>query len=64
MNNDIIDYLTLKYLSDPNFDAPVGRRIKIAFLQAKKAFSEMSQEERRELWMYISMRKNGADGGN
>ena len=64
MNNDIIDYLTLKYMSDPNFDAPVGRRVKVAFLQAKKAFSKMSEKERGELKAYISMRKNGTDGGN
>lgn len=56
--NDVIDYLTLKYLSDPDFEAPVGRRIKVAFLMAKKAYNKMSTEERRELWMYICRKKN------
>ena len=61
--NDIIDYLTLQHLGDPNFNTPVGQRIKIAFIMAKKAYEKMSEEERRELWMHISMRKSsGADG--
>ena len=61
--NDNIDYLTLQHLADPNFNTPVGQRIKIAFIMAKKAYEKMSGEERRELWMHISMRKSGADGG-
>jgi hypothetical protein len=58
MINDIIDYLTLQYLVDPTFEAPVGRRIKVAFLMAKKAYNKMSQEERRALSVRISMERD------
>ena len=50
---DVIDYLTLKYLTDENFKAPVGRKMKVAFLMAKKKYNKMSPEEKREIENYI-----------
>jgi hypothetical protein len=53
---DIIDYLTLKYLTDKSFEAPVGRKMKVAFLMAKKRYNEMSIEERRKIEDHIRKR--------
>ena len=57
MNSDVIDYLTLKYLADPEFDTPVGRRMKIAFIMAKKDYEKMNEEEVRQLEKIILKRR-------
>jgi len=57
MNSDIIDYLTLKYLVDQEFDCPVGRRMKIAFIMARKAYESMSEEEIEKIKKKISKRQ-------
>ena len=58
MRNEIIDYLTLQHLKDPNFDAPMCQRVRRAWMLAKSRYDGMSAEEKREMYMYISMKKS------
>lgn len=57
MESDIIDYLTVKNLEDSNFEAPASVRVRKAWMLARNKYLHMTPSERRELHMYILMKR-------
>lgn len=53
MNNKIIDYLTLEFARDENINFSVGRRIREAFVLARKKYQSMSEKEKKEMLQKI-----------
>lgn len=46
VESKIIDYLTLEILKNKEFELNPTRRIRSAFIEAKKQFKKMSQEDK------------------
>ena len=56
MREKIIDYLTLKVMADPDFDAPMMQRVRAALIIAEKKYRNMSSDEMIEIWQKIEKR--------
>jgi hypothetical protein len=61
MRGKIINYLTLKYLADPDFEAPMMQRIKVAWIMAEKKYRDMSSDELIEVWQKIKKENQEED---
>ena len=57
MKNEIVDYLTLEIMKDRNFNPPFAQRVRRAWILAEEKYNNMNQEEKREMYLYISMKK-------
>ena len=49
INNKIIDFLTLKIMSDKDFECNPHMRVRAAWILAKKQFEEMNDEDKLEI---------------
>ena len=58
MKNEIVDYLTVEIMKDKNFIAPVAQRVRRAWMLAEEKYNNMNQEEKREMYLYISMKRS------
>lgn len=48
MKGEIIDYLTLKHMEDPNFEAPMMQRVRTAWMLAEKIYASLTEREIKE----------------
>jgi len=57
MQEEIMHYLVLQILADPNFEHDVGRRMKCAWILAQKKYQNLDENELQEI-----LHKLGANG--
>jgi hypothetical protein len=50
----IIDYLIVKHLEDPNFEAPAAQKVRRAWILAKSEYDSMSEERKKKIWEKIA----------
>ena len=50
MREKIINYLTLQAMADPDFQAPMMQRVRVALIIAEKKYRNMSSDEIIEIW--------------
>ena len=56
MREKIINYLTLQAMADPDFQAPMMQRVRVALIIAEKTNRNMSSDEIIEIWQKIEER--------
>mgnify|MGYP006892406867 CR=1 FL=1 len=49
MREKILDYLTISYLLDKDFQAHPNQRIRTAYILAKKDYKNLTQEQKDEI---------------
>lgn len=59
MRERIINYLTLQAMADPEFNAPLMQRVRVALIIAKKKYKNMSADELDHIWKKIRQRQGG-----
>ena len=65
MESKIINFLTVKIMTEKNLrnEGNPHSRTKTAWIEAKRAYSKLTEEE-KELILKEIKKKNGTDGGN
>ena len=53
MEQKIIDFLTLKVMYDPHFQANPHARIRSAYIKARKIYNKLSSEDKERIINYL-----------
>ena len=61
MKERIINYLILQVMADPEFNAPLMQRVRVALIIAKKKYKNMCADELDYVWQKIRQREGGCD---
>ncbi len=61
MKERIINYLILQVMADPEFNAPLMQRVRVALIIAKKKYKNMCADELDYIWQKIRQREGGCD---
>jgi hypothetical protein len=61
MRERIINYLILQVMADPEFNAPLMQRVRVALIIAKKKYKNMCADELDYIWQKIRQREGGCD---
>ena len=48
-------------MTDPDFEAPMMQRVRVAWLMAEKKYRNMSADELDHIWQKIRQREGGCD---